>query len=177
LAALSSLGKIVKSTGYVIDPYVEYPNLLVILINFLKTEQQGSIRRETVKVLGILGALDPYKHKVSSLLSPFSFFLFPYKHAVCLIFCFSNKMNQMGLRISDKDSSSNDEEDIDHILIGMPTSSEDYHPTVVIHGYSSISLRNISINNLSINSLNEDSKGLFAKQSSHGRDPGGHVHI
>ena len=48
----------------VIDPYLKYPNLLGILINFLKTEQQLSIRRETMKVLGILGALDPYKHTV-----------------------------------------------------------------------------------------------------------------
>jgi FKBP12-rapamycin complex-associated protein len=63
-AALSTLGKLVKATGYVIDPYVQYPSLLVILTNFLRTEQQGSIRRETVKVMGILGALDPYKHKV-----------------------------------------------------------------------------------------------------------------
>jgi len=71
-SALSTLGKLVTSTGYVIDPYVQYPNLLVILTNFLKTEQQTSIRRETVKVLGILGALDPYKHKVGT----FSLFLF-----------------------------------------------------------------------------------------------------
>ena len=47
-----------------IDPYLKYPNLLGILITFLKTEQQLSIRRETMKVLGILGALDPYKHTV-----------------------------------------------------------------------------------------------------------------
>jgi len=39
----------------------------------------------------------------------------------------------MNLRISEKDSSST-EDDIDHVLIGMSTSSEDYHPTVVIHG-------------------------------------------
>jgi FKBP12-rapamycin complex-associated protein len=49
--------------GYVIEPFVKYPKLLEILINEIKTEQGASIRREVVKVLGILGALDPYKHK------------------------------------------------------------------------------------------------------------------
>ena len=63
-AALVTLGKLVLSTGSVIDPYLKYPSLLGILINFLKTEQQPSLRRETMKVLGILGALDPYKHTV-----------------------------------------------------------------------------------------------------------------
>jgi FKBP12-rapamycin complex-associated protein len=63
-AALSTLGKLVIATGYVIDPYSKYPNLLNMVLNFLKTEQQMSIRREAVKLLGILGALDPYRHKV-----------------------------------------------------------------------------------------------------------------
>ena len=40
----------------------------------------------------------------------------------------------MNLHVIDKDSSSTDEEDIDHVLIGMSTSSDDYHPTVAIHG-------------------------------------------
>lgn len=124
-AALSTLGKLVNATGYVIEPYIQYPNLLTILINFLKTEQQVSIRREAVKVLGILGALDPYKHKVL-----FFFFLQIIKYQY---FFLKKKINQMNLRISEKDSSST-EDDIDHVLIGMSTSSEDYHPTVVIHG-------------------------------------------
>jgi FKBP12-rapamycin complex-associated protein len=49
--------------GYVIEPFIRYPKLLEILINEIKTEQGASIRREVVKVLGTLGALDPYKHK------------------------------------------------------------------------------------------------------------------
>jgi len=47
---------------YVIEPYHRYPNLLDILFNFLKTEQTSGVRREVVRVLGLLGALDPYKH-------------------------------------------------------------------------------------------------------------------
>ena len=47
---------------YVIEPYHKYPNLLDVLFNFLKTEQATGVRREVVRVLGLLGALDPYKH-------------------------------------------------------------------------------------------------------------------
>ncbi|KAJ8979409.1 hypothetical protein NQ317_015841 [Molorchus minor] len=63
-AALCTLGQLVGATGHVIRPYSQYPNLLDVLINFLKTEQQPYIRRETIRVLGLLGALDPYKHKM-----------------------------------------------------------------------------------------------------------------
>jgi len=40
----------------------------------------------------------------------------------------------MNLRILEKEAATVDEEDIDHVLIGMSPSSEDYHPTVVIQG-------------------------------------------
>ena len=39
--------------------------MLDLLLSFLKTEQLVSIRRETLRVLGLLGALDPYKHKMN----------------------------------------------------------------------------------------------------------------
>lgn len=48
-----------------IQPYQEFPTLLDLLLSFLKTEQLLSIRRETLRVLGLLGALDPYKHKMN----------------------------------------------------------------------------------------------------------------
>lgn len=63
--ALSTLGQLVGATGHVISPYNQYPLLLDVLINFLKTEQNVRIRRQTIKVLGLLGALDPYKHKIN----------------------------------------------------------------------------------------------------------------
>jgi len=63
-AALKTLGQLASNTGFVIEPYQKYPQLLNILINILKTESSVSIRRETVKLIGILGALDPYRHKV-----------------------------------------------------------------------------------------------------------------
>lgn len=63
--ALWAFGQLISATGYVVTPYLEYPNLMNILFNFLKTEQQPRDRRETIRVLGVLGALDPYKHKLS----------------------------------------------------------------------------------------------------------------
>lgn len=44
--ALWSLGQLVESTGYVVEPYRKYPHLLEVLLNFLKTEQSPGIRRE-----------------------------------------------------------------------------------------------------------------------------------
>ena len=48
--------------SYVIEPYHQYPNLLDILFTYLKTEHAVEVRREVIRVLGLLGALDPYKH-------------------------------------------------------------------------------------------------------------------
>ena len=58
-------GKLVESTGCAIEPYNKFPMLLEVLIGFLKNEQSPTLRRETMRVLGLLGALDPYVHKVN----------------------------------------------------------------------------------------------------------------
>ena len=71
-AALRTLGQLTSNVGYVIEPYKEYPNLLPILMTIIKTEQTGSLRKETIKLLGILGALDPYKYQVFTPFQPFS---------------------------------------------------------------------------------------------------------
>ncbi len=63
-AALHTLGQVCSSTGYVISPLIDYPQLLPLLGRILKTESNQVVRREVVKVLGILGALDPYRRKV-----------------------------------------------------------------------------------------------------------------
>jgi FKBP12-rapamycin complex-associated protein len=43
---------------------VEHPELLAILNRLVKVETSPGLRRETIRVLGVLGALDPYKRKV-----------------------------------------------------------------------------------------------------------------
>jgi FKBP12-rapamycin complex-associated protein len=48
-----------------VTPYQKFPTLLDTLLSFLKTEQQHFVRRGTIRVLGLLGALDPYKHKMN----------------------------------------------------------------------------------------------------------------
>lgn len=61
-AALHALGQLASNSGYVIKPYIEYPQLLENLQGIIRTEEQrGAIRQETIKLMGILGALDPYK--------------------------------------------------------------------------------------------------------------------
>lgn len=63
-AALHTLGQVCSNTGYVVQPLVDHPQLLQVLSRILKTEPTQSVRREVVKVLGILGALDPHRRKV-----------------------------------------------------------------------------------------------------------------
>ncbi|CCM00588.1 uncharacterized protein FIBRA_02624 [Fibroporia radiculosa] len=63
-AALHTLGQVCSSTGYVVTPLVDHPQLLQILSRILRTESKQSVRREVIKVLGILGALDPYRRKI-----------------------------------------------------------------------------------------------------------------
>ena len=65
--ALRALRQLCSNLGYVIIPYEKYPNLLTILLNAVKTEQNPHIRLEVLKVLGILGALDPYRHRLTLL--------------------------------------------------------------------------------------------------------------
>lgn len=63
--ALWTLAQLIESTGCVVSPYQQFPQLLELLLSFLKTEQLKPIRQQTLRVLGLLGALDPYKHKMN----------------------------------------------------------------------------------------------------------------
>lgn len=63
-AALRTLGQLSSNAGYVIDPYLDHPTLLGMLIGLLKTEVGQHTRREVIRVMGVLGALDPYRHSV-----------------------------------------------------------------------------------------------------------------
>uniref|UniRef100_A0ACD5YK47 Uncharacterized protein n=1 Tax=Avena sativa TaxID=4498 RepID=A0ACD5YK47_AVESA len=61
--AVATLGQVIQSTGYVIAPYNEYPQLLGSLLKLLNGELECSTRLEVLKVLGIMGALDPHANK------------------------------------------------------------------------------------------------------------------
>ncbi|KAJ5968830.1 hypothetical protein N7501_005078 [Penicillium viridicatum] len=104
-AALRTLGQLASNSGYVIEPYMEYPHLLAVLINIIKTEQTGSLRKETIKLLGVLGALDPYKYQQISEIEPDV-------HHI-------NEIQNVS--------------DVALIMQGLTPSNEEYYPTVVIH--------------------------------------------
>jgi serine/threonine-protein kinase mTOR len=63
-AAIITLGKVCASTSYVIEPLIEYPELVPLLGRILKAQIRVSVRREIIKAFGILGALDPYRRYV-----------------------------------------------------------------------------------------------------------------
>eukprot|EP00002_Diphylleia_rotans_P028068 TRINITY_DN5657_c0_g1_i3.p1 TRINITY_DN5657_c0_g1~~TRINITY_DN5657_c0_g1_i3.p1 ORF type:complete len:1876 (-),score=390.71 TRINITY_DN5657_c0_g1_i3:1816-7443(-) len=107
--ALTTLRQLVLSTGKAITPYTKYPQLLNILLQMLKTELSGPIRTEVLKVLGTLGAFDPYRHKV-------------------------NQLDTQG-RANHVHVHSHKQDEIDStldLLPGMGSSSEEYCPTVAI---------------------------------------------
>ena len=58
---MKTLGQIASATGYVIRPYSDYPQLLPIAADILPATKRApwALRREVIRTLGILGALDP----------------------------------------------------------------------------------------------------------------------
>lgn len=63
--ALSCLGKLIDSTGFEFESYSTYNSLFECLLNIFKTEQTTSMRKEIIRVFGLLGTVDPYKHKLN----------------------------------------------------------------------------------------------------------------
>jgi serine/threonine-protein kinase mTOR len=105
-AALHTLGQLASNSGYVIDPYVEYPQLLELLQNIIRGESQnGPLRQETIKLLGILGALDPYRHQQVEERSP-----------------------ELKRRVESTQTT-----DISLMMTGLTPSNKEYFPTVVIN--------------------------------------------
>jgi FKBP12-rapamycin complex-associated protein len=119
-AALRTLGQLAANTGFVIEPYLKYPSLLPILIDILNTEQSPPLRRETVKLLGILGALDPYRYKVE-------------------------RVSEDG-KSGNANTANTANADISLLMVGMGPSSDDYFPTVAINALLKI-LRDPSLSN------------------------------
>ncbi|KAK4187076.1 phosphatidylinositol 3-kinase tor2 [Podospora australis] len=105
-AALHTLGQLASNAGYVIKPYLEYPQLLEILQSIIRGEaQHGALRQETIKVMGILGALDPYKYQQVEDRAP----------------------------QTQRQSEANQLTDVSLMMGGLTPSQEDYYPTVVIN--------------------------------------------
>ncbi|RKF72543.1 Serine/threonine-protein kinase tor2 [Golovinomyces cichoracearum] len=105
-AALITLGQLASNSGYVIKPYLDFPGLLEILQAIVRTEpHRGPLRQETIKLMGILGALDPYKHQQIEEISP-----------------------ESQLRLESTQLT-----DISLMMTGLTPSNKEYFPTIVIN--------------------------------------------
>ena len=63
-AALDCLGQLCTNVGYVIAPIEQYPQLLPLLHGMMKREQTPHVRLQVIRVIGLLGALDPVRYQV-----------------------------------------------------------------------------------------------------------------
>ena len=116
-AALNALGQLASNSGYVITPYLEYPQLLEILQGIIRAEgQRGPLRQETIKLMGILGALDPYKQQQVEERTP----------------------------ETQRRAESNQMTDISLMMTGLTPSNKEYFPTVAINALLQI-LRDSSL--------------------------------
>ena len=57
---MNTLISIIDNTGFVVKPYFFYPELLTIVRNLVQSEQVSSVRKLVFKLIGTLGAVDPY---------------------------------------------------------------------------------------------------------------------
>ena len=63
-SGLDCLGQLCTNIQYVVAPIEDYPQLLPLLHGLLKREQSPKVRLQVVKVIGLLGALDPVRYQV-----------------------------------------------------------------------------------------------------------------
>ncbi|KAI6651085.1 Serine/threonine-protein kinase mTOR-like [Oopsacas minuta] len=62
LMMLWTLGELLEHTRYVLEPSFQRPQMMDILYSFLKVELLPTVRLQSIRVLGLLGALDPHKY-------------------------------------------------------------------------------------------------------------------
>lgn len=62
-AAVKSLVRILKTTGFVVIPYFKYPNFLEILLSLMKNEVNAEMRLHCMRLIGCLGAIDYFLYK------------------------------------------------------------------------------------------------------------------
>lgn len=143
LVAARTLGRVVESTGWVVLPYMEYPQLLGMLLRMLG-EDGHLARREVSRVLGIVGALDPHIHKLNLAELQGEGRLeregvrpqFPGRPPPGAEFSTMMPGMELGVGFNDLLPS-----------VGMVTSSEDYYPTVAINALMRV-LRDPSLSSL-----------------------------
>ena len=104
-AAMKTLQSLAVNSGYVIEPYSDYPELLGILINIIKTEPHEYLRVDAIKLVGVLGALDPYRYQ---------------------------KLNEQTTSHQNKNDLQA-VSDVSLVMQGLTPSADEYYPTIVIN--------------------------------------------
>ena len=100
------------------SPYTDFPQLLGLLLRLLNSDISESARREVLKVLGIMGALDPHQHKQNQQLL--------------------QGPHGEGTRIGGAESGTHNARSLEEVPVellssgGFLTTNEDYFPTVHI---------------------------------------------
>lgn len=61
--ALRTLISIIENTAFVVKPYFFFPGLLELITSLIQNETNSAIRELLLKLLGKLGAVDPYMIK------------------------------------------------------------------------------------------------------------------
>ena len=108
------MGDLIESTGYVVQPYTDYPQLLGVLLRLLN-ESSFATRHKLIKLLGILGSFDPHEYKVSQS-------VFATEKARSTEAGRAKGFGEQGLDLHDQVPS-----------FGLVTSSDEYYPTVAIN--------------------------------------------
>jgi len=119
--AVSTMGDLIESTGYVVSPYTDYPQLLGVLLKLLN-ESSFATRHKLIKLLGILGSFDPHEYKVSQSVAATEKARAPENGRVK---GFGDNGNAAGLYQLDVHDSIPS--------FGLVTSSDEYYPTVAIN--------------------------------------------
>ena len=60
---LRTLTLLLSSTSSVISPFVKYPHFLPCLLHLIKTEKSSAVRMEAMRVIGVVGAIDPFEYR------------------------------------------------------------------------------------------------------------------
>jgi serine/threonine-protein kinase mTOR len=58
--AIRTLISIIENTSFVVKPYFYFPVLIEVIQNLVQTESNSDIRKHILRLIGTLGAVDPY---------------------------------------------------------------------------------------------------------------------
>ena len=136
LTALKTLSQISFNCGYVIDPYIDHPKLLAILTNIIKSEQPGPLRKETIKLLGVIGALDPYRYQVT---------LDPHYDCKDWALMYQQQVVDRTPEQAQYRVEADTVTDVTLIMSGLTPSNDEYYPTIVINTLLQSILRDHSL--------------------------------